>query len=168
MTRKSPAARPLGTKPHNHQHCIDDALDRAAMLCEQRGARLTDVRRRVLELVWGSHAPVGAYALLEALQGDGRSAAPPTVYRALDFLLEQGLVHRLESRNAFVGCPRPDRDHVSQFLICRDCENVTEIDDPAIGSAVSRSAATAGFVVDRLTIEMQGLCPACSRVAHAR
>ena len=168
MTHKMPAARSFDARPHDHQHCIDDALDRAAMLCEQRGARLTDVRRRVLELVWSSHAPVGAYALLESLQRDGRSAAPPTVYRALDFLLDQGLVHRLESLNAFVGCPRPDRDHVSQFLICTDCQNVAEIDDPAIGSAVSRGAASAGFVVDSLTIEMRGLCPACSRAAHAR
>jgi Fur family zinc uptake transcriptional regulator len=121
-----------------------------------------------LELVWSRHAPIGAYELLEQLQRDGRSAAPPTVYRALDFLMEHGLVHRLESLNAFVGCPQPDRDHVSQFLICTSCRDVAEIDDPAIGSAVSRGAAAAGFVVNRLTIEMQGLCPACSGTAHAR
>jgi Fur family zinc uptake transcriptional regulator len=155
-------------KPHDHRHCVSEALDRAATLCGRRGARLTDIRRRVLELVWSRHAPIGAYELLEQLQRDGRSAAPPTVYRALDFLMEHGLVHRLESLNAFVGCPQPDRDHVSQFLICTSCRDVAEIDDPAIGSAVSRGAAAAGFVVNRLTIEMQGLCPACSGTAHAR
>jgi Fur family zinc uptake transcriptional regulator len=154
--------------PHDHRHCIDAALDRAATLCGRRGARLTEIRRRVLELVWNSHAPVGAYELLEQLQRDGRSAAPPTVYRALEFLMEQGLVHRLESLNAFVGCPQPDKEHVSQFLICTDCRNVAEIDDPGIGSAVSRSAAAAGFVVDRLTIEMHGLCPVCAGTTHAR
>jgi Fur family zinc uptake transcriptional regulator len=167
MAPRPRAAASFGKSPHDHQHCIDDALDRAATLCGRRGARLTDVRRRVLELVWRGHAPVGAYALLEALQRDGRSAAPPTVYRALEFLMEHGLVHRIESLNAFVGCPRPDRDHVSQFLICTDCQNVAEIDDPAIGGAVSSGAAAAGFVVNRLTIEMQGLCPSCARSAHA-
>ena len=97
-----------------------------------------------------------------------RIAAPPTVYRALDFLREQGLVHRLESLNAFVGCTRPDRTHVSQFLICTGCQAVAELDAPEVGSAVSQSAAKAGFVVDRMTIEMHGLCPACSKGAEAR
>lgn len=152
---------------HDHRVCVDDALARAGQLCGRRGARLTEIRRRVLELVWNSHRPVGAYDILEQLQRDGRSAAPPTVYRALEFLMEHGLVHRIESLNSFVGCPRPDKEHVSQFLICTDCRNVTEIADPAIGSAVSRSAAAAGFVVNRLTVEMQGLCPSCSRPTHA-
>jgi Fur family zinc uptake transcriptional regulator len=168
VARAARFANQFRRKAHDHRHCIDEALDRAATLCGRRGARLTDIRRRVLELVWNSHAPVGAYELLEKLQREGRSAAPPTVYRALEFLMEHGLVHRLESLNAFVGCPRPDKDHVSQFLICTDCRNVAEIDDPAIGSAVSRSASAAGFVVNRLTIEMHGLCPSCSEAAHAR
>jgi Fur family transcriptional regulator, zinc uptake regulator len=153
----------FGREPHDHQHCIDDALDRAAALCEQRGSKLTDIRRRVLELVWRNHAPVGAYDLLDEIRKDGRIAAPPTVYRALDFLREQGLVHRLESLNAFVGCTRPDRAHVSQFLICTGCQAVAELDAPEVGSAVSQSAAKAGFVVDRMTIEMHGLCPVCGR-----
>jgi len=153
----------FGRDPHDHQHCIDDALDRAAALCEQRGTKLTDIRRRVLELVWRNHAPVGAYDLLDEIRKDGRIAAPPTVYRALDFLREQGLVHRLESLNAFVGCTRPDHAHVSQFLICTGCQAVAELDAPEVGSAVSQSAAKAGFIVDSMTIEMHGLCPACSR-----
>src|SRR5918999_799750 len=103
--------------PHDHLSCIGDALDRAAVLCDQRGARLTPLRRRVLELVWRGHEPVGAYDLLAQM---GR-AAPPTVYRALDFLIEQGLVHRIESLNAYVGCDRPEAAHASQFLICTDC-----------------------------------------------
>ena len=81
--------------PHNHDHCIVDALQRAEALCEQRNVRLTPIRRRVLELVWHSHAPIGAYAILDQLKTTDRSAAPPTVHRALDFLLEHGLVHRL-------------------------------------------------------------------------
>ncbi|MGH6932247.1 MAG: Fur family transcriptional regulator [Dongiaceae bacterium] len=168
MPQRSIAARSFGSTRHNHRHCIDAALGRAATVCGQRGARLTDLRQRVLELVWRSHAPIGAYRVLEELRRDGRNAAPPTVYRALDFLLQHGLIHRIESLNAFVGCTQADRTHVSQFLICTDCNGVAEIDDPAIGSAVARGASAAGFVVNRLTIEMQGQCPNCSRASHAR
>ena len=106
---------------HDHRHCLKDALDRAAALCRDRGVRLTPIRRRVLELVWSGHRPLGAYDILDALQAERRGAAPPTVYRALDFLREQGLVHRIESRNSFVGCPDPDTPHGGQFLICRTC-----------------------------------------------
>lgn len=167
-SKSRPRAGEFGREPHDHQHCIADALDRAAALCERRGSKLTEIRRRVLELVWRNHAPVGAYDLLDEIRKDGRIAAPPTVYRALDFLREQGLVHRLESLNAFVGCTRPDRAHVSQFLICTGCQAVAELDAPEVGSAVSQSAAKAGFVVDRMTIEMHGICPACSKDAESR
>ena len=132
-----------------------------AALCDRRGARLTAIRRRVLELVWRSHQPVGAYEILGRLKRNGKRAAPPTVYRALDFLLENGLVHRLESLSAYIGCPHPEQRHTSQFLICRQCSGVAEIYDPGISTAVSTSAAAAGFVVSRLTIELQGLCPRC-------
>jgi Fur family zinc uptake transcriptional regulator len=151
----------FGTHRHDHQRCIDDALDKAAELCADRDARLTELRRQVLELVWSSHEPVGAYAVLERLQRDRGSAAPPTVYRALDFLMAQGLIHRIESLNAFVGCPMPDRRHHSQFLICTGCGGVAEIDDPQIDAAISRSAENKGFSVERLTVELQGRCPAC-------
>lgn len=152
---------------HDHQRCIERALDKAAGLCAERGARLTELRRRVLELVWRSHEPVGAYAILEQLQRQRGSAAPPTVYRTLDFLMAQGLIHRIASLNAFVGCPMPDRRHSSQFLICGDCGRVAEIDDSRIDSAIARSAASQGFTVDQPTIELHGRCPACSAGAHA-
>jgi len=153
--------RSFGARPHDHRTCIADALGKADALCDRRSARLTELRRRVLELVWRSHEPVGAYEILERLQRGTRRAAPPTVYRALDFLLEHGLVHRLESLNAYVGCPHPEQRHTSQFLICRNCSGVAEIYDPGISTAVSTSAAASGFVVSRLTIELQGLCPRC-------
>lgn len=171
---RSKASRPQSVKPrdhkafgthrHDHQRCIDEALDKAVELCAGRDARLTELRRQVLGLVWSSHEPVGAYAVLEQLQRERGPAAPPTVYRALDFLLAQGLIHRIESLNAFVGCPRPDRDHDSQFLICTGCGGVAEIDDPQIDAAISRSAENKGFSVERLTVELQGRCPACSDV----
>jgi Fur family zinc uptake transcriptional regulator len=153
---------PQALHPHDHRHCIDDALNRAETVCAERGARMTPLRRRVLELVWDSHAPIGAYAIMDLLRAaDDRAAAPPTVYRALEFLLDQGLVHKIESLNAFVGCDRPEERHISQFLICTSCKAAVELNDPAITQAVEASAQRSGFSLNRLTIEAQGLCAAC-------
>ena len=148
---------------HDHEHCVSGAVDAAEALCARHGVRLTDLRRRVLELVWGSHAPVGAYDLLRRLSQEHRSAAPPTVYRALDFLLEQGLIHRIESLNAFVGCAAPDAAHAGQFLICSNCGVAAELEDPRIDRAISRSAAEIGFAVEQKTVELRGLCPGCRK-----
>lgn len=147
--------------PHNHDHCIEDALRRAEILCNQRSVRLTPIRRRVLELVWISHEPIGAYAILDQLKLKDRSAAPPTVYRALDFLLEHGLVHRLESLNAFIGCNHPEDRHISQFLICTSCRQAIEVDDPAIFDSAKSCAQRQGFKATRLTVEIEGLCSHC-------
>lgn len=146
---------------HDHRMCIADALAAAEALCRERGLRLTPLRRRVLELVWERHEPAGAYDLLAALRGDGRRADPPTVYRALDFLLQNGLVHRIESLNAYVGCGEPGEGHRGQFLICRTCHRVAELEDPAISALIVDKAETLGFRVRRQTIEVTGLCAAC-------
>jgi Fur family zinc uptake transcriptional regulator len=161
------AARQSPFKPASHDHgsCVETALDRAAAVCAEHGARLTELRRQVLELVWRGHEPAGAYDILEGLRGSHPGAAPPTVYRALDFLLEQGLIHRIESLNAYVGCSRPERAHVSQFLICGKCGTAAEIDEPAIARAVLRRAGELGFAVERQTIEIRGLCPRCAPTA---
>jgi Fur family zinc uptake transcriptional regulator len=140
---------------------VSTALDQARRLCDRRGVRLTDIRRDVLELVWRRHEPVGAYDLLNDLRETRHRAAPPTVYRALDFLMEQGLVHRIESLNAYIGCPQPERLHAGQFLICRACGAIGEMDDADIALAVVDSAARQGFSVERQTIEVRGLCPRC-------
>jgi Fur family zinc uptake transcriptional regulator len=146
---------------HNHAQCVSTALASAAALCEREGHRLTPLRQRVLELVWSSHQPIGAYAVLDQLKGDGRSAAPPTVYRALEFLLERGLVHRIESLNAFVGCPEPGGNHPVQFLICRKCGTAAEFDDRRVADAVGKSAAERGFTLESRIIELSGLCLHC-------
>jgi Fur family zinc uptake transcriptional regulator len=116
--------------------------------------------------VWGGHGPVGAYALLAALRGEGQNAAPPTVYRALDFLLEQGLVHKIECLNAYVGCSHPGERHVGQFLLCGRCGAAVELDDPAIAAAVEGGAARLGFTIMRQTIEVEGVCPGCREAQH--
>jgi Fur family zinc uptake transcriptional regulator len=145
---------------HDHAGCVRSALALAEDLCGRQGQRLTALRRRVLELVWSGHRPVGAYAILELLQREGR-AAPPTVYRALEFLQERGLVHRLASLNAYVGCVRPGRPHAGQFLICAACRTAAELDAPRVAAAIAESAESAGFQVSHQTVEVLGLCPDC-------
>jgi Fur family zinc uptake transcriptional regulator len=146
---------------HDHQDCIAQALDRADALCAGSGRRLTELRRRVLREVWRSHDAVKAYEILARLRPRHRAAKPPTVYRALQFLLEEGLVHRLESLNAFVGCAAPRRSHQGQFFICRACGRVREIHAGRIGRAVSAVAAGERFTVERQMVEVLGVCDRC-------
>ncbi|MCM0020924.1 MAG: transcriptional repressor, partial [Tagaea sp.] len=136
------------THDHDHAKCVADALTAARELCAKRGERFTELRGRVLELVWDSHRPIGAYAVLERLKSDGRSAAPPTVYRALEFLMGAGLVHRIESLNAYVGCAHPGERHASQFLICKSCGTALELDEPAVGAALAQAADKRGFKIE--------------------
>ena len=152
---------PFPAKGHDHQQCAREALERAEQLCASRGRRLTALRRRVLELVWESHQPVKAYDLLARLREESGSAAPPTVYRALDFLLAEHLVHRLASMNAFVGCARPTDCHSGQFLICRHCDMVAELDDPALNDLLEQQATAVGFTLEGQTIELEGVCTRC-------
>lgn len=152
---------------HNHHHCITDALDRAETLCRRRKLRLTPIRRRVLELVWESHRPAKAYDLLSRLGAEGWGSAPPVVYRALGFLQEQGLVHHLATRNAYVGCSHGGTRHDAQFLICDQCEMIVELHDDRLDRRIQAAAADCGFEASDSVIEVQGRCAACrdSRVA---
>jgi Fur family zinc uptake transcriptional regulator len=150
---------------HDHQHCVEKALHKAEEYCRAKGLRLTKLRHRVLELVWANHQPVGAYDLLQQLTLDGHKAAPPTVYRSLDFLLEHRLIHRINSLNAFVGCDHPGLDHGAQFFICQDCGQAAELDDTKIESAITKHAKQIGFKVEHRSIEVTGICTHC-RESH--
>lgn len=161
------AYRPHTEADHDHAACVSDALSDAESYCRRRGLRLTAIRRRVLEIVWRGHEPVKAYDILDELNRSGRRATPPTVYRALDFLMAASLVHRIDSLNAFVGCPLASGEHTAQLLICTACETVTEIDDPAIQGILDRGAARHGYVLESQTVEVRGLCPRCRRPASA-
>ena len=171
--KRPPPAFPK--RGHDHDYCVATALSAAETVCSAASERLTPIRKRVLELVWGSHRPIGAYAILDRLKDDGRSAAPPTVYRALDFLLGRGLIHRIESLNAFVGCAHPGESHLVQFLICRSCGMTAELDDRRLGDAIGRSAAEQGFAIQSRVVELSGVCRSCQTArprahaaAHAR
>lgn len=160
----------VSTAPHAHDHgrCVDDALARAESICAGRGARLTPLRRRVLEIVWAGHRPRGAYAILEELdRAEGSRTAPLTVYRALDFLQGQGLVHRIESLNAYVGCADPGEAHAGQFLVCERCGDAMELDDADVDAAIRAAAGRRGFSVVRPTVEVRGVCPRCAAAPGA-
>ena len=153
---------------HNHDACIEQALSSADEICARRGVRLTPLRRKVLERIWQSHEAIKAYDLIGQLSSADHTVKPPTVYRALDFLLEQGLIHRIESLNGFVGCTRPQKAHQSQLYICRDCGQVSECGDEGIRRALDREAARQGFHTEERIVEVRGLCARCQdRAAHA-
>lgn len=160
-------ASQTSTSPHDHSDCVVVAVETAERLCRQRGLRFTALRRRVLELVWDSHKPIGAYDILDTLGKESGSAAPPTVYRALEFLIEAGLVHRLDSLNAFIGCPDPANSHAGQFLICTQCRTVTELSDTDIEQLIERKAAARGFSAIRQMLEIEGLCNDCRTAAQS-
>jgi Fur family zinc uptake transcriptional regulator len=138
----------------------------AEALCRLRGVTLTPLRRQVLDLVIAAEKPVGAYALLDRLKAERPGAAPPTVYRALEFLLENGLIHRIEKLNAFIGCAEAqaghDHHHPHQFLICRRCGETAEIADQAAAEALEAAASAQGFRPERMVVEIEGLCAACA------
>lgn len=141
---------------------LDALLDRAAELCKSRGVRLTEQRRIVLRLLSRAERPLSAYELLDLLCTELPNPAPPTVYRALDFLLEQGLIHKLESLHAYVGCNHPEHQHAGQFLICSDCGGVSEVEDPGVQDRLQAAGKAVGFVSERPIIEVMGTCASCN------
>ncbi|MEN8177705.1 MAG: Fur family transcriptional regulator [Pseudomonadota bacterium] len=161
--RAKKAINRFPTPRHNHTACVNAAIHEAEDYCNKTGVRLTELRRKVLELVWNSHRPVGAYDLLEQLAPSGRKAAPPTVYRSLDFLLEHKLIHRIDSLNAFIGCSQPGHEHDAQFFICKQCGEAAELIDPKIERTLVKDAKQLGFNIEKQTIEVTGLCNRCNK-----
>jgi len=147
---------------HHHHHDAAGIVREVEHECDARSLRLTPLRREVLELVAEARRPVKAYDLLESLRDRHAGAAPPTVYRALDFLLENGFIHKLESINAFVFCQHPAEAHQVPFLICDVCESATEVcDEGAIAHLIERQAHDFGFRAKAQTLEVHGVCRRC-------
>ncbi|GAA3908776.1 zinc uptake transcriptional repressor Zur [Halomonas cibimaris] len=140
-------------------------LAQAEARCLSRGARFTPIRRRVLELIAASSGGLKAYDLLDQLSAEHAAARPPTIYRALAFLTRQGLVHRIESQNAYVACACPEHAHGFQLLICSTCGYVEEIHFDDISQQLAERARRAGFAVQRQTIELIGLCTRCQTLS---
>ncbi len=161
----NPSIHPKSCKDSNSrgQHAPAERVAVAASLCGARGVRLTTLRREVLELLWKIGRPTGAYALIEALERrNSRPIAPPTVYRALDFLMSQGFVSKIESHNAYVPCAHPERRHDCLFFICRDCGASVELEDTRLEQRLAQDAAGLGFRITRRVVEVQGICASCT------
>jgi Fur family zinc uptake transcriptional regulator len=158
-------SRTLAFAEHDHAHCADDALRRADGIAAERGVRLTPVRRRTLEILLAEHRAMGAYEVLDRLAEDGFGKQPPVVYRALDFLVEQGFAHRIRRLNAFTACAHPGAAHEAVFLICRSCDALAEAPGARARAALEAAAAELEFEVERTSIEAVGLCPACRETA---
>ena len=155
----------IAFRKHDHRRCQRQLLTEASQLCAARKLRLTPRRRQVLEIMLTSHQPMGAYEILARLNRAGSTdrVAPPIVYRALEFLMAEGLIHRIESRNAFITCVHPGHESAAQFLICRDCEQVAEIETSE--QSLLAAADNLGFAVDHSVVEITGVCAECQKHA---
>ncbi|MGF1726317.1 zinc uptake transcriptional repressor Zur [Photobacterium nomapromontoriensis] len=137
-------------------------LETAQQLCEQRGVRLTPQRLKVLALIIEHHSSISAYELLDLLRVSEPQAKPPTVYRALDFLLTQGFVHKVESTNSYIACCLLGHaDHCSQLLICDECGTVEECHDEELAKLLRHRAEQKGFDVSNHVVESHGICRQC-------
>ncbi len=162
LARKSQSRAVFPAPNHDHARCASDAIAHAEAICAARAERLTPIRRRVLEALLASHQPLGAYELIDRLAVRGARPAPITIYRALDFLREQGLAHRIESRNAFIAC---GQEHGSGdpvvFLICEKCGTVGEAASAAVADTIKTASRAAGFTPKTPVIEISGICAHC-------
>lgn len=159
------AAPDIAFAAHDHALCASDVLVRADALAVTSGARMTPVRRRVLEILLEEHKALGAYDVLQRLAAEGFGNQPPVAYRALEFLVDLGLVHRIQRMNAFAACMHPGEAHAPVFLICSQCNTVAEASAAPVRAALDRAAEAMGFAIERSTIEALGLCPACRGAA---
>ena len=144
------------------------ALQAALALCRERGTQMTVLRRAMLETLWQAHRPLGAYGLLSRLEAVlGRKLTPASIYRVLEFLVGEGLIARIESRNGYVPCAHPERAHGCVFFVCDQCTNSVEIEDPALEALIERDAEFLGFQISRRVVELQGICARCRECSPA-
>lgn len=150
---------------HDHDVCIERALELAEQLCEKKNLRLTPLRRQILRLVWQTHKPIGAYAIMELFQANSsrQRVAPPTVYRTLDFLVEHKLVHKIHSLNAFIGCTHPQHSSGDALFICTSCGYTEEVASHSVQQAIDISAHHQTFTIEHQILEITGRCSRCQQ-----
>jgi Fur family zinc uptake transcriptional regulator len=153
---------PECAKPGGDADDMEALLSRAEQLCDARAQRFTPLRRQIYGVIAGASGPISAYQILARILDTGRESGPPTVYRALEFLQAQHLIHRVESMNAFVVCRRPEEHHTCQLLICTACGDTSELEAGGLLTAMARTAAAVGFTISDAVLELKGLCLRCS------
>ena len=145
----------------DHNLCINSALTEAEKICNQKNIRVTDLRRTVLKIIWQNHKAIKAYDILDQISGMNFSAKPPTVYRALDFLLENGFIHKINSLNSYIGCPHPLQNEQCYFIICSSCDEIEECSDENITNAIKTVMEKNKFTHKNIAIEIDGTCNSC-------
>jgi Fur family zinc uptake transcriptional regulator len=156
--------QPFPAPGHDHERCAAEAIAHAEQVCEGRAQKFTPTRRRVLQALLSSHRPLGAYEVIDELAGSMPRPAPITVYRALEFLMQNGLVHRIESRNAYLACAH-DHDAAAMvtFLICERCGSVGEIPASPAAQGLNDAARASGFAPRLSVVEIAGTCAHCQQ-----
>jgi Fur family zinc uptake transcriptional regulator len=155
----------IGFENHDHGVCISDGLSVVSKFCQDKGLILTPVRQRVMEILLKQHRAMGAYEILDILREEGLGSQPPVVYRALDFLLNNGFAHKIERSNAYTACSHIGKDHVPAFLICTGCHAVVETQSVVSKKLLDNAAREADFMVEHVVLEAEGRCPKCQEVA---
>lgn len=151
----------VGFEQHDHASCVAEGMAAAERRCSENGLRFTSVRRKTLEILLQQHRALGAYEVLDRLRDAGFGSQPPVAYRALEFLVGNGFVHKIEKLNAFIACTNPGASHHPAFMICRSCDSVAETHSMPARGALGDAAKAAGFVIERTVVEAEGLCPTC-------
>lgn len=144
---------------------MEKNIQEAEQYCKENGLNFTPVRRKVLEILLNKNTAIGAYEILDLLREAGFKNQPPVAYRALDFLVQNGFAHKIEQMNSFIGCTHPGKDHSPAFMICRNCDSVSEEEALTRNFSVSQIASKAGFTVEKAVIEARGLCHSCASLA---
>ena len=144
---------------------MEKNIQEAEQYCQENGLNFTPVRRKVLEILLHKNTAIGAYEILDLLREAGFKNQPPVAYRALDFLVQNGFAHKIEQLNSFIGCTHPGKDHSPAFMICRNCDSVSEEEALIRNLSVSQIASKAGFTVEKAVIEARGLCHSCASLA---
>lgn len=151
---------------HDHGRCAAEALVHAEQVCARRAQKFTPLRRHVLQALLSSHRPLGAYELIAELARSMPRPAPITIYRALEFLMDNGLVHRIESRNAYLACAHDhDQAALVAFLICERCGAAGEVPAAPIADSIKAAAVASGFVPKLSVVEITGICAHCQKAA---
>lgn len=141
---------------------VHDAVQSAIAVCRLKGAQVTPLREAVLEELWSADRPIGAYELRDQVSGRlKRKISAASIYRALDFLSEQGVAARVESRNAYVPCTHPDHEHACVLFVCNACGASSEIENKKLERLLAADAAELGFVIDHRVVELSGNCADC-------
>ena len=144
---------------------MENGIQQAEQYCQENGLNFTPVRRKVLEILLQKNTAIGAYEILDLLREAGFKNQPPVAYRALEFLVQNGFAHKIEQLNSFIGCMHPGKDHSPAFMICRNCDSVSEEEALTRNFSVSQIASKAGFTVEKAVIEARGLCHSCADLA---